>query len=759
MSPTENPPRATKATKSPPPPRNFRTAELAAMAVPLVKAGVISEAHLQLVDLVAPRFHEGRPEVLLALALVLEAEERGHTALDFKRLSTLLPPRKEPGTSARKAEVETRSPADEQPKGGDDEQEESADDEAAPSSDEPKDEAETGEGDDAPIDWSAALRGAAMLESSALVGGPDAADRPFAALPPRPGDEATLYLTRRFVDEQRRVAKHLALLAKTRVSGLSPEAIEGLQGKLLASDDLKSQGARGMSLGLDGHRLTVITGGPGTGKTFSVARTLAALFTDTKVAARPRIALAAPTGKAAVRMIEAIAEAVAPQIPDPKYRERLLAPDIDEEIADALRALPAFTLHKLLGIRPGSGVPRHGPTNPLPYEIVVVDEASMMDVVLMRKLLESIGQGARLILLGDRDQLASVDAGSVLADVVAGHFANATDSLSNRVVFYSESRRFTANSAVGQFAKAVQTPIGTESAEGLGVRLSAAAKAIDKAPTWYELKDSPRLEPEVITKLAAPYLTGYVDLLMQSMGQVAPTPQLPAETPVPDSAARTAAAEKARQTTEELAASLLKALDGYRILCTHRRGRRGVAGLNRAVGEQIRKALTDRWLSTHGKGSKYPARSEIFHGMPILVTENAYDVDLRNGDIGLALKSGKEGLVVFFPRAKSNVHPRGVHRLAIGRLPPWMPAFAMTIHKSQGSQYKCVAMVLAGRESPIETRELVYTAVTRAKDEVVGYGSRAGLEQALARPVGRVSALQRYIADALGVPTSGSGPN
>ena len=726
-----------KRPKDPPPARHFRTPGLAAVAEPLVTAGVLSEAHLQLVDIVAPRFGETRPEALLALALVLEAEGRGHTALDFTRLETLIPSRREPEGASTKAEDPPAPPAEDDARGGDDE---TVDDDGTAAPPEAP-----SESDDAPPPgpsmWSAVAAGAAMLANCPLVGGPDAAERPFAVLPPRPSDPATLYLTRRLVDEQRRVAKRLVGLATDRPEGFEVSAVELVERALRSGRKLEVQGARGTALCLDGHRLTVITGGPGTGKTFSVARTLAELMkaAEAKGLPHPRIALAAPTGKAAVRMIEAMAKAVKP---DANKEEQ---PPFEPELAKALTALNASTLHKLLGVRPDTGVPRHGPENPLPYEVVVVDEASMLDVVLMRKLLEAIGERTRLILLGDRDQLASVDAGTVLADVVAGHFAAATDALSTRTVFYTESLRFGKESKIGKFAKKVQTPRGAESLPERTQRLLEAVSGIASGDTWQSLEDASRPVDAVIQKLAAPYLEGYVKLLVDRI-EGKRDPQAAAR-PADPKAPQTSEEAKAKARAAQ-AKPFLEAFDAYRILCTHRRGARGVAGLNRTIGAAVQKKLSEAW--SHHRKVRNPTRGEIFHGMPVLITENAYDLELRNGDIGLALQLHGDRLEVYFPnRAEA---------LPISRLPPHMPAFALTIHKSQGSEYERVAVVLAGRPSPIETRELVYTGVTRAKKNVCVYGSNQALRAALGRPVGRVSALQRFIADALGVETYGNGP-
>ncbi|MEI8254696.1 MAG: exodeoxyribonuclease V subunit alpha, partial [Deltaproteobacteria bacterium] len=705
------------------------------LAKPFLDARVLDLTPLRLVDVVAPRFGEHRADVLLALAMVIEAENRGHTALDFGQIARLLPPRIEPVHAAAPRPVPTEAPREETSRGGDDDVDATRD-EAMVARDPEDDEDPTVSSS---LDWSHVLSGARGLATSPLVGALNALDRPFARLDPRGDDDsATLYLTRRFLDIQERVAGRLVELATSpRVGGLDAKTVETAKRELFKPKDSDSQGTRGMALCLDGGRLTVISGGPGTGKTFSIARTLAALLIYGPRAgiASPRIVLAAPTGKAAVRMTEAIAEAVKPASPVDKDPPPPVAP----EIRKALHGLPSMTVHKLLGIHPGTSRARHHADHPLPYDLVIVDEASMLDVALMLTLLEAIGPGTRLVLLGDRDQLASVDAGTVLADLVAGHLAGTTDALASRVVFYRENYRFEKAPAVGRFAKCVRSP-GPETKDALKTRLAEASavlrsKEYGSQVEHLDLPDGPTLPRSVVDTLAQPYLDGYVKTLEGTFQAKGPL----------------AASDRDRQAT-----ALLSALDAYRVLCTHREGRRGVGGLNREIGGAVRKRLQATWRVS--RKSDLPERGRVWLGMPVLIVENAYDVDLRNGDVGLVLLGPSGQLEACFLRKGNAKYPHDVQWVTSGRLPPWMPAFAMTIHKSQGSQYQHVAMVLAGRESPIETRELVYTAVTRSMGRVRWVGSQAALERALERPVGRVSALQRFLADALARGTTATAP-
>lgn len=670
-----------------------RTATLATLAAPFIAATVLDEAWTRLIDVVAPRYDERRPGVLLALAMVLEAEARGHTALDFDRIEDLLPPRSEPAPEKRRP-VEDPRPVD--------------DGVAAGGLDETVDEAEerTDEIDEAVeppttvLDWKPVRDGAAMLATSKLVGGPDDATTPFVGL----GGDTTLFLSRRFFHAQREVARRLVGLAKAApVNPVAGAAVEDFVTTLLAAKDHGAQAVLAMRCFLDGGRVTVITGGPGTGKTFSIARTLAAMFLDAaaKGLPVPRVAMAAPTGKAAVRMREALAEAVnkAPAVPAAAKLE--------------LAKVSQLTVHKLLGIRPTTGKPRHDADTPLPYDVVVVDEASMLDVALMDKLLAAIGPSTRLVLLGDRDQLASVDAGTVLADVVAGRFAERDDALAKRVIFFETTHRFSDDSPMGIFARNVRTPAKVESSQDVRARLAVAEEVLCRGELGQAVPDDPRLAATVLDDLAKPYIDGYVKLLA-----------------VPD------------RTTLNVP-EVLKELDRYRVLCTHRRGPRGVAGLNRAIDERVRKALRASGRETGGR--ELPVRARCWVGLPVLVTENAYDLDLRNGDVGLVLPGPNHTLDACFLRAGDAPDSPRVQRVRVERLPPWMPAFAMTVHKGQGSQYANVALVLAGRDSPLETRELIYTGITRAQIGARWIGSREALHRGLARPVGRASALQRIL--------------
>ncbi len=634
----------------------LRTAGLADLAKPWIESGVLGQAPLSIVDAVAPRYDEPRAEVVLALALVLEAQNRGHAALDLLRIETALAV------------------------------------------------SEDGRGEDVAAppwpDRAALSLWQAAAVGSPLVGDLDQPATPFECLETRAG--ATLLMSRRMAWDQRALAARLRILAAAAPNApvdVRPAVLDRL---FPGEDDGQGKvAARKVAEGC----ITVITGGPGTGKTWSIKRVLAALLEQ-----RPdlRILLAAPTGKAAVRMTEAMGE----ELKDLKT---------DDAVKARLKELPSSTVHKLLGVRPNSGATRYGPDRALPADVVVVDEASMLDVVLMRKLLAAVGEGTRLVLLGDRDQLASVESGTVLADLVAGYFAGETAGLAGRVVAFSKNHRSKSAPTVAAIAAAVQA--ATEESLDRAVELLMGRPRPDEEtkPDGVSRVDPQpgrgAVPPEFYASLARPYLEGgYVAAL--------------------------AAALKTGPSTALDRAALVQALGRYRVLATHRKGPLGVSGLNRQIGALVRARLQAAWGEQHAGGT-LPTRGGLWLGEPVLVTTNAYDVDLRNGDIGLVLPDDTGRLVVWFPVSKAG--ERGVRAVSIPRLPPHGPALAMTVHKAQGSQFEEVAVVLAGRPSPIQTRELVYTGLTRASARVHWVGSEEELRDSLARPVGRISALGEWL--------------
>ena len=414
------------------------------------------------------------------------------------------------------------------------------------------------------------------------------------------------------------------------------------------------------------RQLTVISGGPGTGKTSTVVRILALLRQQPGGDAL-RIALAAPTGKAAARMQESI-EGACQTLP--------LA-------AELLGSLPkqASTLHRLLGVQPGSSEFRHNKQNPLPLDLLIVDEASMIDIALMARLLQALPTHARLILLGDRDQLASVEAGAVLGDICAGA-GQQTNPLAQSIVLLQRSYRFSEDSDIGQLAKAIN---------------SGDAEQVISLLQTKEQSGIDRLEnPEALLDRA---VTCYADYLQQVAAGCS-------------------------------VAGLVTLLNRFRVLCARLNGPLGVTGLNR----EIEKRLRQRGLIS-GAETWYPGR-------PVMITRNDYNLHLYNGDLGIALpdetKSGR--LALFFPAADG-----GVRKLALARLPEHETVYAMTVHKSQGSEFEQVALVLPGEDSPLLTREMLYTGITRARESVSLLASDGILQQAVKRRLVRHSGLMERL--------------
>ena len=427
------------------------------------------------------------------------------------------------------------------------------------------------------------------------------------------------------------------------------------------------------------RRLTVVAGGPGTGKTTTVARVLALLYDQAMHAGQlpPLVALTAPTGKAAARLEEAVH----------KEARRLT---VSTEARKWLLGLSAVTLHRLLGWQPGNRARfRHDRSNRLPHALVVVDETSMVALTMMARLLEAVRPTARLVLLGDPDQLASVEAGAVLGDIVGPAATTpglpAGAPLTDSIVVLRQVHRF--RGAIATLAEAVQR--------------GDAGAAIDV------------LSGEHDDIVWAP-----VDVATSGRGAAQPVREA-----IVEANNRVSEAATAGRGREALAA-----LGGFRLLCAHRRGPYGVSAWT---------AHVERWLGLTGSEGWYAGR-------PLLVTQNDYGLGLYNGDSGVVVAHGRPGGVraVFERRGQ-------LLELAPQRLGAVDTVYAMTVHKAQGSQFDEVAVLLPDPASPILTRELLYTAVTRARRRLIVVGTEEAVRSAVERPITRASGLRESLWEKL----------
>jgi exodeoxyribonuclease V alpha subunit len=464
-----------------------------------------------------------------------------------------------------------------------------------------------------------------------------------------------LYLDRYWREEQQVCDDVIALVAKT-----PPQVVpdherlfpEGFDEQRKAAEIALSQG------------LTVLTGGPGTGTTTTVARLLALLVAQTELTgkSRPRIALAAPTGKAAARLEEAV---------------QLEVDRLDPVDQERLEGLQATTLHRLLGWRPDSSSRfRHHCGNRLPHDVIVVDETSMVSLTMMARLLEAVRPDTRLLLVGDPDQLASVEAGAVLADLVEG----LGDRDGVRIAALKTSHRF--GESIAQLAEAIR--VG-DAARAIEV-LHAGGEHIE----WIDTENPAASLHEVLVPQA---------LRLREAAFLGD------------------------------AAAALITLGEHRLLCAHRHGPYGVQHWNRQV---------ERWL-TEATGE--PIWSAWYAGRPVLVTANDYGLGLYNGDTGVTVL-GSDGLRAVISSAEER------REFSTSRLADIETMHAMTIHKSQGSQADEVTVLLPPAESRLLTRELLYTATTRAQSRVRLIGSEAQVREAISHRAVRASGLrQRLKAD------------
>jgi exodeoxyribonuclease V alpha subunit len=500
------------------------------------------------------------------------------------------------------------------------------------------------------FEWPAATEWRKVLAKSKAVGRPDA-QTPLVI------DDANRLYLRRYWNYQQRLA--VALREKAAKSRPADRGKAGTQAGAIDSAVTNA--------------LTIISGGPGTGKTTTVLHILVRLLQEPGNE-RLRVALAAPTGKAAARLEETI-------------RVGLETLDCPEEVK---RRVPvsASTIHRLLGVRGNSVYFRHDRENPLPFDLLVIDEASMVALPLLCKLFDALPEAARVILLGDRDQLASVEPGAVLADLVDAA-ASPGSPLRDAVVTLEKNYRFSEESRIHHLCGAV--------------RRGEADKAVRilRAESHPDLLSFEPNEPrELAARFSATILRGF----------------------------SACAAEKQP-------AAALTALKNFRVLSALRRGPFGVEGLNRKIENILRDAELLRRPATAN-----------YAGKPVLITQNDHQLQLYNGDVGILLpdfeaKENPDQLWAWFI-GKENT----LRRFAPARLPQHEAAYAMTVHKSQGSEFDRVLFILPDEDTPVLSRELIYTGLTRARSQVELWWTEAVFETAVTRRAERNSGLRDLLA-------------
>jgi len=438
------------------------------------------------------------------------------------------------------------------------------------------------------------------------------------------------------------------------------------------------------------RKTAVISGGPGTGKTTTVAKLLAALIRLHPGALR--IQLAAPTGKAAARLTESLGRALQDLAVSDEERQRFPA--------------EATTLHRLLGAQPDTQRLRYHAGNRLHLDVLVVDEASMVDLPMMAKLIAALPPHARVVFLGDRDQLASVEAGAVLGDIcrctesgysqaraeqlalLTGCTLQGSDDLQaptvrDSICLLQKSYRFDASSGIGLLAKAINRGDAEE------VRAVFAEAYEDVS---YQPLDSAEAYQAMLDEVAA----GYQPFLQLIREQASP-------------------------------AEVIAAFGRYQLLCALRDGPFGVQGLNQRIEQRL---MQLQRLRRPGIGSRWYA------GRPVMITRNDSALGLFNGDIGIALRDDEGNLRVFFPLPDGTIKA-----IQPSRLPSHETAWVMTVHKSQGSEFDHTALVMPTQSLPVLTRELVYTAITRARRQLTIYSEPGVFQRAVQLQTQRRSGL------------------
>lgn len=561
-------------------------------------AGVIGAADVHVASRMGELLQEPEEKVQLALALTVEATRHGSVCLDL--------------TTVAEQQLD-----------------QAADDEEAP----------VGLPWPDPEEWVRQVRGSPFVSGELLR-----------------VEDNRLYLDRYWREEEQVCADLLRRLAKPAPEVDETELESGLKRVFPGESYAEQRDAVRLAAG---QLTTILTGGPGTGKTTTVAGLLALISaqTETSTGTPPRIALCAPTGKASARLQEAIDEA-AHNFTDPIDQAR---------VAD----LDAMTMHRLLGARGKSNRFRHNRANQLPHDVIVVDEASMMPLTMMARLMEAVRDDTRLLFVGDADQLSSVEAGAVLADLVAG-FKGMDPS---PVAALKTTHRYGEH--IGGLAQALRDSDADRVIEILAEDQEEVA--------WIRPDDEAAMQ-----------------LLQHDLADNAFAMRVAAD--------------------GDNKAEALRLLGKQRLLCAHREGPFGVGGWNRLierlVGERVGAMTYDEWYA----------------GRPVLLTTNDQVLRLRNGDMGVTYRRADGRLRVVIDELEGR-------EFAPTRLAGAETSYAMTVHKSQGSQAEVVTVIMPPEDSRLLTRELFYTAVTRAKKKVRIVGDEAAIRAAVGRDVRRATGL------------------
>lgn len=580
-----------------------------------------------------------------------------------------------------------------------------------------------------PASWRTVLAevsgASSSLLPSALVAPSDDAS---SSASPLVLDGSRLYL-RRYWNHEQRVAQAIGQrLART--NDVSPLLSAQLSRLFPASSGDDPDWQRVACALAARGAFTVITGGPGTGKTTTVVRLLGLLQTlHRKETARSlRIRLAAPTGKAAARLQSSISTQIA-QL------------DVDSDVRASIPH-QVDTLHRLLGARPDTRRFRHDSSHPLHLDVLVIDEASMIDLEMMSAVLAALPEDARLILLGDKDQLSSVEAGAVLGDLCrraeTGHYNEATAQwlrettgdridawmrddarpLDQHVAMLRHSHRFGADSGIGTLAQRVN--------EGHATQVNALLSQRHADIAWIDAAADARSLTDLVLDGGASRFLPH-DGGLQAQGYRHYLQWLQRERPSPRSDAKA---------WDDWARGVLQAFGSFQLLCALRHGPFGAEGLNRQIAGILHQAqLID---TTH----------EWYEGRPVLVTRNDYSLGLMNGDVGIALRvPDEQGVlhlrVAFEVAGGADDSSTRIRFVLPSRLSERETVYAMTVHKSQGSEFDHAALVLPTEASAVLTRELLYTGITRARRWFSLLAPSAMLRQSVEQPVHRHSGLHQ----------------